>query len=160
MYLGVIALWRTVDDPSRAGRAVAILTLVGAINLPIIKFSVDWWNTLHQPASVMKLGGAAIHPTILYPLLDDGARVPPAVRHAAHRGDAQRDPAPPRAHAHDDEGAGRVMIESFGNLGPHAHFILIAYGIAIAHRRRADRLGVARLSRAEARARRNGSRAA
>jgi heme exporter protein C len=69
MYLGVIALWRTVDDPSRAGRAVAILTLVGAINLPIIKFSVDWWNTLHQPASVMKLGGTAIHPTILYPLL-------------------------------------------------------------------------------------------
>lgn len=69
MYLGVIALWRTVDDPSRAGRAVAILTLVGAINLPIIKFSVDWWNTLHQPASVMKLGGSAIHPTILYPLL-------------------------------------------------------------------------------------------
>jgi heme exporter protein C len=69
MYLGVIALWRTVDDPSRAGRAVAILTLVGAINLPIIKFSVDWWNTLHQPASVMRLGGSAIHPTILYPLL-------------------------------------------------------------------------------------------
>src|SRR5207244_1825929 len=45
MYLGVIALWRTVDDPSRAGRAAAILTLVGAVNLPIIKFSVDWWNT-------------------------------------------------------------------------------------------------------------------
>ena len=57
MYLGVIALWRTVDDPSRAGRAAAILTLVGAINLPIIKFSVDWWNTLHQPASVLRLGG-------------------------------------------------------------------------------------------------------
>jgi heme exporter protein C len=69
MYLGVIALWRTVDDPSRAGRAVAILTLVGAINLPIIKFSVDWWNTLHQPASVMKLGGSAIHPSLLYPLM-------------------------------------------------------------------------------------------
>src|SRR3569833_4710183 len=48
MYLGVIALWRTVEDPSRAARAVAILTLVGAINLPIIKWSVDWWNTLHQ----------------------------------------------------------------------------------------------------------------
>ena len=69
MYLGVIALWRTVDDPSRAGRAVAILTLVGAINLPIIKFSVDWWNTLHQPASVVRLAGPAIHPTILTPLL-------------------------------------------------------------------------------------------
>ncbi|MBX9828816.1 MAG: heme ABC transporter permease [Xanthobacteraceae bacterium] len=69
MYLGVIALWRTVEDPSRAGRAVAILTLVGAINIPIIKWSVDWWNTLHQPASVVKLGGPAIHPSILVPLL-------------------------------------------------------------------------------------------
>src|SRR6187401_3763766 len=69
MYLGVMALWRTVDDPSRAGRAAAILTLVGAINLPIIKFSVDWWNTLHQPASVLKLGGPSIHPAILTPLL-------------------------------------------------------------------------------------------
>jgi heme exporter protein C len=69
MYLGVIALWRTVEDPSRAGRAVAILTLVGAINIPIIKWSVDWWNTLHQPSSVLKLGGPAIHPAILVPLL-------------------------------------------------------------------------------------------
>jgi heme exporter protein C len=69
MYLGVIALWRTVEDPSRAGRAAAILTLVGAINIPIIKWSVDWWNTLHQPSSVLKLGGPAIHPSILVPLL-------------------------------------------------------------------------------------------
>src|SRR5213079_1510836 len=69
MYLGVITLWRTVDDPSRAGRAAAILTLVGAVNLPIIKFSVDWWNTLHQPASVLRLGGPAVHPSILTPLL-------------------------------------------------------------------------------------------
>jgi heme exporter protein C len=69
MYLGVIALWRTVEDPSRAARAAAILTLVGAINLPIIKFSVDWWNTLHQPASVFRVSGPAIHPSILMPLL-------------------------------------------------------------------------------------------
>src|SRR5215204_3662610 len=69
MYLGVIALWRTVDDPSRAARAAAVLTLVGAVNLPIIKFSVDWWNTLHQPASVMRLGTPAMHPAILTPLL-------------------------------------------------------------------------------------------
>ena len=69
MYLGVMALWRTVDDPSRAGRAAAILTLVGAINLPIIKFSVDWWNTLHQPASVMRLGAPTIDRSILLPLL-------------------------------------------------------------------------------------------
>ena len=69
MYLGIMALWRTVEDPSRAARAVAILTLVGAINLPIIKFSVDWWNTLHQPSSVLRLGGPSIHPSILMPLL-------------------------------------------------------------------------------------------
>lgn len=69
MYLGLIALWRTVEDPSRAGRAAAILTLVGAVNLPIIKFSVDWWNTLHQPASVLRLGGPTIDPSILVPLL-------------------------------------------------------------------------------------------
>ena len=69
MYLGLLALWRSVDDPSRAGRAAAILTLVGAINLPIIKFSVDWWNTLHQGSSVVRLDGPAIHPSILMPLL-------------------------------------------------------------------------------------------
>jgi heme exporter protein C len=69
MYLGVIALWRTIDDQSRAARAAAVLTLVGAINVPIIKFSVDWWNTLHQPASVIRLGGPAIHASILIPLI-------------------------------------------------------------------------------------------
>jgi heme exporter protein C len=69
MYLALIALWRTVDDPSRAGRAAAILTLVGAINLPIIKFSVDWWNTLHQPGSVFRLGGPTIDQSMLIPLL-------------------------------------------------------------------------------------------
>src|SRR5687767_160320 len=69
LYLGVIALWRTVEDPSRAARAAAILTLVGAVNLPFIKFSVDWWNTLHQPAAVLRLGGPTIHPSLLTPLL-------------------------------------------------------------------------------------------
>ena len=69
MYLGVIALWRTIEEPTRAARAAAILTLVGALNLPIIKFSVDWWNTLHQPASVLRLDGPSIHPDLLVPLL-------------------------------------------------------------------------------------------
>ncbi len=69
MYLGVIALWWSVEDPARAGRAAAILTLVGAVNLPIIKFSVDWWNTLHQPASVFRMGGPTIHPALLTPLM-------------------------------------------------------------------------------------------
>ncbi|SIO65455.1 heme exporter protein C [Bradyrhizobium erythrophlei] len=69
MYLGLMALWRAVEDPSRAARAAAVLTLVGAINLPIIKFSVDWWNTLHQPASVLRMGGPTLDRTFLIPLL-------------------------------------------------------------------------------------------
>jgi heme exporter protein C len=69
MYCGTLALWQAIEEPVRAARAVAILTLVGAINVPIVKFSVDWWNTLHQPASVLRVGGPAIHPSMLYPLL-------------------------------------------------------------------------------------------
>ena len=69
LYLGHIALSRAYDDPERGDRAAAVLSLVGLVNLPIIKFSVDWWNTLHQPASVARLGGPSIHPTILMPLL-------------------------------------------------------------------------------------------
>jgi len=68
LYLAVLALWQTVEDPSRAARAVAILTIVGAIDLPIIKFSVDWWNTLHQGSSVFRLGGSTIDRSILMPL--------------------------------------------------------------------------------------------
>ncbi|WP_407177899.1 heme ABC transporter permease [Bradyrhizobium sp. STM 3562] len=69
MYLGLMALWRAVEDPSRAARAAAVLTLVGALNLPIIKFSVDWWNTLHQPASVFRMGGSTLDRAFLIPLL-------------------------------------------------------------------------------------------
>jgi len=69
LYLGLIALWRAIDDPGRAARAAAILTLVGCVNLPIIKFSVDWWNTLHQPASVFRLGGPTIDRSLLWPLI-------------------------------------------------------------------------------------------
>lgn len=69
MYLGLIALWRAVEDPSRAARAAAVLTLVGAINIPIIKFSVDWWNTLHQGASVIRMGGPTLDRAYLIPLL-------------------------------------------------------------------------------------------
>ena len=69
LYLGLIALWRSIDDPGKAARAAAILTLVGAVDLPIIKFSVDWWNTLHQPASVFRAGGPTIARELLWPLL-------------------------------------------------------------------------------------------
>ena len=69
VYLGLIALWRSIEDPGRAARAAAVLTLVGCVNLPIVKFSVDWWRTLHQPASVIRLGGPTIAPQLLWPLL-------------------------------------------------------------------------------------------
>ena len=69
LYLGLIALWQAIEDPSRAGRVAAILAIVGFVNVPIIKFSVEWWNTLHQGASVLRLDGPAIHPSILLPLL-------------------------------------------------------------------------------------------
>ncbi len=68
LYLGLIALHDTFDEPEKGGRAAAILAIVGAVNLPIIKFSVDWWNTLHQPASIMRLDGPSIHPSMLWPL--------------------------------------------------------------------------------------------
>jgi heme exporter protein C len=69
MYCGVLALWSALEDPVRAGRLVAVLTLVGFINIPIVKFSVDWWNTLHQPASIVRLDGPTIHASMLWPLL-------------------------------------------------------------------------------------------
>jgi heme exporter protein C len=69
LYLGYIALVNAFDEPGRGARAGAILALVGVVNLPIIKFSVDWWNTLHQPASVFRLGGPTIAAAMLWPLL-------------------------------------------------------------------------------------------
>ena len=69
LYLGYIALVNAFDDPNRGTRAGSVLALVGVVNLPIIKFSVEWWNTLHQPASVFRLGGPTIDATMLGPLL-------------------------------------------------------------------------------------------
>ena len=69
MYLGLIALWRAFEDPARAGRVVAVAILIGFVNIPIIKFSVEWWNTLHQGESIFRLGGPTIYPTMLWPLI-------------------------------------------------------------------------------------------
>ncbi len=69
LYLGHIALVRAFDDPQRGYRAGSILALVGVVNLPIIKYSVDWWNTLHQPATITLTGAPAMAPSLLWPLL-------------------------------------------------------------------------------------------
>ena len=127
LYLGVLALYWTAEDPGRGSRAAAVLTLVGAVNIPIIKFSVDWWNTLHQPASILRMGGSAIDPSILWPLSDHGGGLHAAVLHAAPRRHAQRNPAPARAqHAHHAGTGGTRM-----NLGPHADFIVAAYAVTV-----------------------------
>jgi heme exporter protein C len=68
LYIGHVALVRAFDDPIRGYRAGAILALVGVVNLPVIKFSVDWWNTLHQPASIKLTGSATMAPDMLWPL--------------------------------------------------------------------------------------------
>jgi heme exporter protein C len=68
LYLGYIALWNAIEDETRAARAAAILALVGAVNLPIIEFSVEWWSTLHQGESILRKGGPLIAPVFLWPL--------------------------------------------------------------------------------------------
>ena len=69
IYLGILAIFNAIEDQGQAGRIAAIATLVGFVNIPIVKFSVDWWNTLHQGSSVFTLDGSKIDPQILLPLL-------------------------------------------------------------------------------------------
>lgn len=69
LYLGVIALYGAIEDKRTASRAVAILALVGVVNIPIIHYSVEWWNTLHQGPTVTKFDTPSIHPSMLVPLL-------------------------------------------------------------------------------------------
>ncbi|MGB8363995.1 MAG: heme ABC transporter permease CcmC [Rhizomicrobium sp.] len=69
LYLGYMALWNAIEDEARAARAAAILALVGAVDVVIIKYSVEWWSTLHQGESVFRSGGPLIAPIFLWPLL-------------------------------------------------------------------------------------------
>jgi heme exporter protein C len=68
LYLGYIAVWQAIDEPNRAAMIARIVALAGFINVPIVKFSVEWWNSLHQPASVLRMGGPTIDPSMLWPL--------------------------------------------------------------------------------------------
>src|SRR5437763_9374646 len=69
LYLGYIAVWQAIEEPHRAALIARIVALAGFINVPIVKFSVDWWSTLHQPASVFRMGGPTIDPSMLWPLM-------------------------------------------------------------------------------------------
>ena len=68
LYLGYMTVWAAIEDKARAARLAALVAIVGFVNVPIIKFSVDWWNSLHQPASVLRAGGATIDSAMLTPL--------------------------------------------------------------------------------------------
>ena len=69
LYFGVMALYASFDDKQQAGRAAAVIALVGVINIPIIHYSVEWWNTLHQGATISKFDSPSIAPEMLWPLL-------------------------------------------------------------------------------------------
>ena len=151
LYLGYIALVNAFDDRDRGARAGSLLALVGVVNLPIIKFSVDWWNTLHQPASVLRLGGPTIDPSMLLPAPRHGfgfcAAVPLAAA-AAHADRAQRDegagvaPLRPAAFrwattalrrcrplAPPGDRAVVSAIETWFAMGGYAGFVWPAYGV-------------------------------
>jgi heme exporter protein C len=69
LYIGYMAVWQAIEEPHRAAPIARIVALAGAINIPIVKFSVTWWNSLHQPASVFRPDGPTIAPAMLWPLL-------------------------------------------------------------------------------------------
>ena len=69
LYIGYMAIWAAIDEPHRAALVARVVALVGFVNVPIVKFSVDWWNSLHQPASVFRMDGPTIHSSMLWPLL-------------------------------------------------------------------------------------------
>lgn len=69
LYFGHMALYNAIEDVKNADRSAAILAIVGIVNIPIIHFSVEWWNSLHQPASLSKLEKPSIDEAMLWPLL-------------------------------------------------------------------------------------------
>ena len=69
IYISYMAIWNIATDRKQASRLAAILAMVGALNLPIIKFSVNWWNTLHQPATISEPGAPGLPVELLTPLL-------------------------------------------------------------------------------------------
>ena len=68
-YIMYLVAWRIYENKDKAYKITSIITILGIINVPIIKYSVDWWNTLHQPASINILSKSSIHISMLYPLM-------------------------------------------------------------------------------------------
>ena len=68
-YFIYIIAWRIYQDTEKVNKVTSFIALIGAVNLPIIKYSVDWWNTLHQPSSIKLSGSSSIHPSMMLPLM-------------------------------------------------------------------------------------------
>ena len=119
LYLGLIALRSSIEDESLAGKLTAVLALVGIVIIPVIKFSVDW-NSLHQPASITRLGAPAIHTSLLWPLLVMASGMALLFAGPASQGDAQRDPAAARQGAAHRQGRRRRRVWRSKRLGSDA----------------------------------------
>ena len=68
-YLAYIAVWKFIENYEKANKTASIIAIIGSLNLPVIKYSVDWWNTLHQPSSITLTSAPTIHYTMLVPLI-------------------------------------------------------------------------------------------
>src|SRR5262249_49120252 len=123
-------------EPGRAGRAAAILAIVGFVNVPIIKFSVDWWNTLHQQESIFRAGGPTIDPSLLAPLfvMAAGFTLLFVLLHLiAMRAEILRRRVHPLRQVHVERPAAARGGSSspMPDLGPHAVFIWAAYAVTV-----------------------------
>ena len=137
LYLGVIALYEAYDNKAAASRACAVLSLVGTVNIPIIYKSVDWWYSLHQPASIKFTGESSIDASMLYPLLLVHHRLLRLVYLCAAREYARRDPRPGNPHGLGAPACRRGAVMYFDSLGAllvmdgHGPYVWAAYGITL-----------------------------
>ncbi|SUG85899.1 heme exporter protein C [Salmonella enterica subsp. enterica] len=138
LYAGVIALWHAFDDRKMAGRAAGILVLVGVVNLPVIHYSVEWWNTLHQGSTQMQ---QSIDPAMRSPLRWGHRRLPAALYDAGADADAQPDftdgKTPPVGERTDTEKGAPVSPafsswSDFFAMGGYAFFVWLAVAMTVA----------------------------
>ena len=128
LYLGYIAVWQTIDDPHRAAAIARIVALVGFVNVPIVKFSVDWWNSLHQPASVLRMDGPSIDPAHAGAIARHGACLYGAVSGSSSHRHAQRDRRPP--HSRLETRRDRQALMDLA--GAHIAYVVVSYAVTAA----------------------------
>ena len=127
LYIGYMAIWAAIEEPHRAAMIARIVALVGFINVPIVKFSVDWWNSLHQPASVFRMDGPTIARLHAVAAAGHGAGLYLPVPGAAPGVDPRRDRGaqdPPDPHCRDR----RALMDFTAN---HIGFVIASYALSV-----------------------------